>query len=674
MRRITFSLIFLITLIFGLISGRGQSVEKRKITIDDFYLFNEISNLCFSPDNQWLAYVVTMKNKDKKSRNSDLWKIPISGGESLRLTYHEKADTLPRWSPDGRYLAFLSSRSGRNQIWLFNSQGGEPYQLTQIESDIEDFIWSPDSSMIAFLAKDPKIKERKKRETEIKEKDIENKEETEEEEIIVVNRLQHKRDGEGYLDDRRTHIWLVSIPSGQIRKLTDGPYDEGDISFSPDGQEIAFSSNRTENPDGNRNSDIWAIDIKTGKIRQITKSPKPETNPSYSRDGRYLAFLQPSGPIYGTNFLWIMPSEGGEAIKITASLDRNIIPDFFWSKDNQFIYFCFEDSGNQSLAKVEVKSGKIERLISGERVLRHLAMSSDGRYLAFVQTDSCRPPDLFICDDQGEKIKKLTSLHDDLLTQLTLSLPENIHYRSFDGQEIEGWIIKPVNFDPNQKYPIIVCVHGGPNAQYDTSFNFEFQLLAAEGYVVLYVNPRGSSGYGEAFGRAIWADWGNKDLKDILAGIDFVIKLGYVDKTKIGIYGWSYGGILVNYAITRTNLFRAAISGASDSDYPSCYGTDDLHLWWEEELGLPWDNFDLYRRLSPIKDVKKVKTPTLFLCGQFDYRCPLPQSEQMYLSLKRLGVETELVIYPGESHGIARLGYQIDRIKRVLSWFNKYLK
>ncbi|MCX7973723.1 MAG: S9 family peptidase [Candidatus Aminicenantes bacterium] len=670
MKRQRLSLIFLFLLTIGLIFTPAKPVEKRKISLEDFYEFKEIRDLSFSPDNKWLSYTVIVKDKEKKSRNSDLWMIPVEGGPALTLTYHDQSDTQPRWSPNGRYLAFLSNRSGKNQIWLFNTQGGEPYQLTRIESDIEKFSWSPDSSTIAFLAKDPKIKERKEQ----KDKMNEEREEDKNQEIIVVNRLQHKRDGEGYLDNRYTHIWLVSISTGETRKLTDGPYDEADICFSPDGREIAFSSNRTENPDGNRNTDIWAVDIKTGKIRQITIEPKPEANPCYSRDGRFVAYLQPSSPVYGTNFLWLIPAQGGQPIKLTASLDRNILPDFFWSKDNRYIYFCFEDSGNQSLARVEIKSGQIERLVSGEKVLRHLTLSPDGRYLAFVQTDSLRPAEIFVAHENDQEARKITSIHDNFIAQLNLTLPENIHYRSFDGQEIEGWLMKPIDFDANKKYPMIVLVHGGPNAQYDTSFNFEAQLFAAEGFVVFYSNPRGSSGYGEAFGRAIWADWGNKDLNDILAGIEHVLKKGFIDKNKLGIYGWSYGGILVNYAITKTNLFRAAISGASDSDYFSCYGTDDLHLWWEEELGLPWDNFDLYRRLSPIKEVKKVRTPTLFLCGQFDYRCPLPQSEQMYVSLKRLGVETELVIYPDESHELSQLVHQMDRLKRVLAWFNKYLK
>lgn len=640
-------------------SGQVQETAARKITVDDFYALKEISQPAFSPDGRWVAYVLTIKDKEKNSRNSDLWMAPTIGGPAVRLTYHEKNDTRPRWSPNGRYLSFLSNRGGKNQIWLFNTLGGEPYQLTSVETGVEDFIWAPDSSHLAFIAQDPKQRE---------------KEKEKEPEVIVVNRLQHKRDGQGYLDERRRHIYLISAEGGEPRKLTDGPYDEEDLCFLPDGKEIFFTSNRTANPDSNRNTDIWAVEISTGKIRQITTSPKPESNPVVSPRGEFIAYLQTNSPVYGTNFLFHSPAQAGPAVKLTASLDRNIISGFVYSPDEAFIYFILEDSGNQHLARLAPGSRKIERLVAGEKVVTDLACSNDGKFLAFTSRDSLNPAELYVWSQDGRDVKKITRHNEDLLSRLRLSVPENIHYRSFDGQEIEGWVMKPVDFTPGQKYPLVVRVHGGPNAQFSTSFSHEFQLLAAEGYVVLYVNPRGSSGYGEPFGRAIWADWGNKDLKDILAGVDYVLKQGYVDPQKIGIYGWSYGGILTNYAITRTNRFQAAVSGASDSDYFSCYGYDDLHLWWEEELGLPWQNFALYRKLSPIKDVAKVKTPTLFLSGQFDYRCPLPQSEQMYLSLKRLGVNTELVIYPGESHSLSRLDFQIDRLKRVLDWFNQFLR
>ncbi|MGQ9472416.1 MAG: S9 family peptidase [Candidatus Aminicenantales bacterium] len=656
-------LIFFISLAFAdsrlSLAGQVQEPAARKVTMDDFYALKEIRQPAFSPDGRWVAYVLTVKDKEKNSRNADLWMVPTEGGTPIRLTYHEKNDTRPRWSPDGRSLAFLSNRDGKNQIWLFNSLGGEPYRLTSVETGVEDFIWAPDSSHLAFIAQDPKEKAADKEK---------------EPEAIVINRLQHKRDGEGYLDERRRHIYLISAEGGQPRKLTDGPYDEEDLCFSPDGKEIFFTSNRTANPDSNRNTDIWAIEISTGKIRQVTTSPKPESNPAVSPRGEFVAYLQTNSPVYGTNFLFHSPVQAGSAFKLTEALDRNILPGFVYSPDNAFIYFIVEDSGNQHLARLAPGSRKIERLVAGEIVVTDLACSNDGKFLAFISGDSLNPAELYVCSQDGRDVKKITRHNEGLLRRLRLSSPENIHYRSFDGQEIEGWVIKPVDFMPGQKYPMIVRVHGGPNAQFSTSFSHEFQLLAAEGYVVLYVNPRGSSGYGEPFGRAIWADWGNKDLKDILAGVDYVLKQGYVDPQKIGIYGWSYGGILTNYAITRTNRFQAAVSGASDSDYFSCYGYDDLQLWWEEELGLPWQNFDLYRKLSPIKDVAKVKTPTLFLCGQFDYRCPLPQSEQMYLSLKRLGVKTELVIYPGESHSLSRLDFQIDRLRRVLDWFNQFLK
>ncbi len=655
--------LLLIFFLFGF--GLSKEKEKRKISIDDLFNLKSISQPVFSPDGKWICYVLTENDKEKKKPNSDLWMIPAEGGKPIRLTYHEKVDTRPAWSPDGKYLAFLSGRDEKNQIWLFNTRGGEPFQLTKMRSGVQSFVWSPDSSKIAFIAKDPEPEEE------------ETKKEKKEEEIpkvIVTRRLQHKGDGIGYYDDKRNHIWLVSVEGGEPIKLTDGQYDEEDICFSPSGKELFFSSNRTENPDGNRNSDIWCLEIETKKLRKLTQDERGDHNPSCSHDGKFVAYLGGANPVYGTTFLWKVSISGGEAVKISSAVDRNVRGKPLWSADDKYIYFLLEDSGNMHICRIPSSGGEVERIIGGERTVEELTISQDGKKIAFIMDDFLNPPELYISDAEGKEIRKLTSLHDELLAHLELSEPENIHYKSFDGEEIEGWVMKPVGFQPGKKYPMIVRPHGGPNAQYSASFDHEFQLLAAEGYVVFFPNPRGSSGYGEPFGKAIWADWGNKDLKDVMCGVEFIINQGYVDQERLGIYGWSYGGIMTNYAITRTSHFKAAISGAGEADYFSCYGYDDLHLWWEEELGLPWENRDIYWNLSPIKDVTKIKTPTLFMCGQFDYRCPLPQTEQMYLSLKRLGVETELIIYPGESHGIRKLDYQVDRLKREIEWFNKYLK
>lgn len=659
-RRIGFSLM----LVFLTCVALAQQMEKRKIRSDDFFNFKEISQPCFSPDGKWVAYVVTARDKEKNSSNSDIWMVPSEGGTPLCLTNHEKGDTSPSFSPDGKYLAFISGRKEKNQIWLFNTIGGEPYQLTEMGNGVQSFVWSPDSLKLAFIAKDPEPK----KESEKK------KEEEKKPEVIVVNRLQHKRDGVGYLDDKRNHIWIIPVKGGEPKKLIDGPYDEQSTSFSPDGKEIIFESNRTADPDANRDSNIWAADVENGKIRQITTDPRADSSPSWSNNGQFIAYSGGANPIFGTTFLWVVASSGEKPQMITSRLDRNVRGKPLWSKDDKYIYFILEDSGNVHLCRIPSSGGEIERVIAGERTAGSAVISPDGQYLAFTLGDSLSPAELFISKANSEELKKLTSLNEKIMAELKISQPENIHYRSFDGQEIEGWVMKPIDFEPGTKYPMIVRAHGGPNSQYSTSFSHDFQLLAAEGYVVLYTNPRGSSGYGEPFGKAIWADWGNKDLKDVMAGVDYVIKQGYVDANRLGIYGWSYGGIMTNYGITRTNRFKAAVSGASEGDYSSCYGYDDLHLWWEEELGLPWKNYELYRKISPIKDVEKVKTSTLFMCGQFDYRCPLPQSEQMFLSLKKLGLETELVIYPGESHGIRSLDFQLDRLKRVTNWFNKYLK
>ncbi len=643
----------------------GIEEEKRNITTEDIFNFKTIRQPTFSPDGKWIAYVVTTLNEEKNSYKSDIWMIPSQGGEAIQITNNEAGDSSPCWSPDGKYLAFLSRRKEKTQIWLFNTIGGEPYQLTKMKNGVSNFVWSPYSSKLAFITKDAEP-----------EKEDEKDKKKKKPEVIVVNRLQHKRDGGGYLDNRHNHIWLMSVADGEPKKLTDGQYDEGNISFSPDGKEITFSSNHTENPDANYNTDIWALDIASGKIRQLTTNRGGDSNPRWSHNGSYISYTANTifNSLYGINYLWVVPATGEKPKNLTAHVDRNISSIPVWSTDDKYIYFILEDSGNWHLCRISSAGGEIERIIDGERTIGNLIISPDGRYLAFTLQDTLSVPELYIAQTNGEGLKKLTSLNDELMSQLKLSKPENIHYKSFDGQEIEGWIIKPIDFKPGKKYPMILKAHGGPNAQYGTSFNHEFQLLAAEGYVVLYTNPRGSSGYGYEFGRAIWRGWGNKDLKDVVAGVDFVINQGYVDPERIGISGWSYGGMMTNFGIVWTDRFKAAVSGAGVADYFGSYGYDDERIYWETELGLPWENFELYRKLSPIKDVKNVKTPTLFMCGQNDYRCPLPESEKMYLSLKRLGVDTELIIYPGESHGISRLDFRVDRLKRIIQWFNKYLQ
>jgi dipeptidyl aminopeptidase/acylaminoacyl peptidase len=645
----------------------GIEKEKRNITTKDIFNFKTIRQPTFSPDGRWIAYVVTILDEEKNSYNSDIWMIPSQGGEALQITNNKSGDSSPCWSPDGKYLAFISSREKRSQIWLFNTLGGEPYQLTKIKTGVRSFVWSPDSTRLAFITKDAKPEEQSEKDKDDKKKKSD---------VIVVNRLQHKRDGGGYLDNRHNHIWLMPVTGGEPKKLTDGQYDEGNISFSPDEKEIIFSSNRTENPDANKNTDIWALDIASGKIRQLTTNRGGDSNPRWSHNGSYIAYTANTifNSLYGVNYLWVVPANGEKPKNLTANVDRNIASRPLWSPDDKYIYFVLEDSGNWHLCRISPTNGKRERIIAGERTIRNPVISPDGKFIAFTLEDTLSPAELYIAQTNGEGLKKLTTLNVELIAQLNLSKPENIHYKSFDGQEIEGWIIKPISFEPGKKYPMILKAHGGPQGQYGNYFSHEFQLLAAEGYVVLYTNPRGSTGYGYDFGQAIRADWGNKDLKDVIAGVDYAIKQGYVDPNRIGISGWSYGGMMTNFGIVWTDRFKAAVSGASVADYFSSYGYDDCQNWWETELGLPWENFELYRRLSPIKDVENVKTPTLFMCGQNDYRCPLPQSEQMYLRLKRLGVDTELIIYPGESHGISRPDFRFDRLKRIIQWFDKYLQ
>jgi dipeptidyl aminopeptidase/acylaminoacyl peptidase len=652
----------------------ASAAQNRPIQLEDWYALKSVGGLALSPDGRTAAFVIREIDKEKDQRVASLWRVATAGGAPERLTW-EGSVSDPQFSPDGRYLAFVSDRfierigtkkevAERGQIWVLPLGGGEAYPLTAIAAGVDSFRWSPDSSKLAILARDPR-------------------EEPEKEDAppppIVVTRLQHKQDGTGYLDLRRRHLYTADVaralaspgspaPASQITK---GPYDDGDIAWSPDGTTIAFSSNRTEEPDANENTDIWVIDAGGGEPRRVTDDPGSDGQPVWSPDGRSIAYVHMplDPPVYATPRLKVVAASGGAPRDVTGAFDRHVSSQPRWAADGTSLFVTLEDEGRSPLVRVTLAGQKTvvdEGDVSQFEVRRDLIVAT--------KTTPARPYELYVLPLAGGSARRLTEVHEPLFKQLGFNVAENIRYRSADGTPIEGWVVKPPRFDSSRKYPLVLRIHGGPVGQYTDAFDFEHQYLASLGYVVVFTNPRGSNGYGEAFCKAIFADWGNKDSEDAVAGVDHVITQGYVDPKKLGVGGWSYGGILTNYVITRTQRFAAAISGASETDMFSAFGTDDLHLWWVRELGYPWRNLELYRKLSPIMEVEKITTPTLLMVGDRDYRVPLPQSEQMYLALKTLKRETGLIIYPDQSHGISRPSYQIDRFRRYGLWYDKYLK
>ncbi|HEY9421791.1 MAG TPA: S9 family peptidase [Thermoanaerobaculia bacterium] len=650
-----------------------DAAEPRSLKVDDIFSIKTVGDLRISPDGRWVAYTVRTLDPKEDSANTDIYMTPFEGGAALRLTSSPKPESRPRFSPDGRYLAFLSGREGKKaQVWLLDRRGGEAVKLTDYKADVSDLAWSPDGKRLALVVGDVDPDEQDEEEEEKEGGEATGASKTPK--PIVIRRRQFKRDGEGYLRDLRQHLYVFDVESKKSMQITSGPYDDSEPAWSPDGRRIAFVSNRTSDPDANDNSDIFIVEAKEKQTpRALTTWEGADSDPAFSPDGKsivYLAGGDPKDVWYDTNFVAVVPVAGGAPRPLTEQLDRNAGRPRF-SPDGKSVFFVLEDGGNEHLARIPVSGGPVERVVAGERSVQAYDMGPKGEVVVLESTPQ-RPYEISAVT--GGSLRRLTEANDEFLKGIRLGEVRRFQATSPDGAKIDAFLTLPPDAPAGKRLPAILRIHGGPVAQYNTSFNTEWQILAAHGYAVIGANPRGSSGYGRDFSRAIWADWGNKDFEDVMAAVDAAVAMGVADPDRLGVGGWSYGGILTNYVITKTGRFKAATSGASEVLYLSNYGTDHYQREWEGELGLPWEKTDQWIRISPFFQVAKVTTPTLILCGEEDVNVPLLNSEQLYQALRRLGRETELVIYPGQSHGITKPSYQKDRYERYLAWYGKYLK
>jgi dipeptidyl aminopeptidase/acylaminoacyl peptidase len=648
------------------------AAERRPVTGDDQFAIRQVSEPQISPDGAWVAYVVETMDPKEDQRNSDLYMTSWDGARTVRLTYTAKdGETTPRFSPDGRYLAFVSSRQVEgetDQIWLLDRAGGEAEKISEFKGGVEDYVWSPDGKRLAVVALDPDPNapaEGKEKKTAAP---------------IVLDRYQFKQDMDGYLGPRRSHLYLFDLATRKTEALTSGQHDDLLPAFSPDGKSIAFVTKRGEDPDRDSNWDIYLIEARAGaKERPVTTSPAPDddpewgTRPAWSPDGKSIAYLQGGAQkdiYYAVYQAAVIPAAGGTPRLLTQGLDRNEVKLRF-TADGASLVLLLEDDGSVHLAKVPAAGGKVDRLHTGRRTVSDFDLGRDGR-IAFVQSTADAPEEVFAL--KGTETRPLSRQNDALLAMLHLGTTEPISFKSKDGTEIHGFVVKPPDYHAGARYPAILRIHGGPVGQYQNEFTFDWQLFAARGYVVIGANPRGSSGRGEAFSKAIYADWGNKDAQDVLAAVDHVVAQGIADPGRLGVGGWSYGGMLTNYTIAQDNRFKAAASGAGISNILAGYGTDQYIREYEFELGVPWKNLDAWTHVSfPFLHADRIKTPTLFLCGEKDFNVPLQNTEQMYQALKSQGVETELIIYPEQFHGISKPSYLKDRLERYLGWYDRHL-
>jgi dipeptidyl aminopeptidase/acylaminoacyl peptidase len=646
------------------------------VTPDDYFRLGDVGGPRISPDGRWIAYTVGTQDLEADESSSRIWMVPAAGGDPIPLSAKGESSSSPRWSPDGKYLGFLSSRNeGKTQVWTLFREGGEAVQRTDTAQEVNSFEWSPDSKKLLLVMRDPKPEE-------LEAKEAEEKGETYEKKTPppwVVTRQQFKMDYVGYLDSRRTHLYIFDLASKEIKQITSGDFDDSEPAWSADGTRVAFVSNRTEKPDDNYNDDIWVVEADNdnlgAKPLQISTNPGPDGTPSWNPDGSLIAHTsntETDAALYGTNHLAVSSAAGGESKLLTQPLDRMIFSPRFSKRDDS-IYFLLEDSGELNLARISASGGAVERLVSGPRAVSALDQGPSGE-IAVLVSEPHFPAEVFLFKDGN--LERRSHVNDAVMASLRLGSVEEIRYASKDGTEIEAFVVKPPDFSSRRRYPGILRIHGGPQSQYDFSFHFEAQLYASNGYVVVMPNPRGSTGYGQDFCMAIWQAWGEPDFDDVMGGVDYIVEKGWAHPEKLAVTGWSYGGMLTNHVITKTDRFKAAATGASATLYVVNFGHDQYQRWWRYELGLPWkpESRQLYDKLSPFNRVENVTTPTLILGGKEDWNVPIINSEQLYYALKMLGVPTELVVYPDEFHGIDTPSHAKDLYERYLVWFGRYLK
>jgi dipeptidyl aminopeptidase/acylaminoacyl peptidase len=648
--------------------------------LDDLARFRNVGDPQVSPDGKFVAYVVgTVDVKEDKS-SSHIWMAGIDGSNDRQITFSNESESSPRWSPDDKYLSFTSSRPGKargNQVWLLDRSGGEAMQLTEIKGRLQGYEWSPDAKRLALVVGDP---------------DPESEPGPSPQpgasatprvpKPIVIDRYRYKQDGQGYLlSGRHSYIYLFDMATKKFERLTKSKWDESAPAWSPDGIRIAFMSNHSDDPDRDPSAQLFVVDAKAESAeKQLTPvtTRAGRSRPEWSADGKWIAFLEGDERKYGAysmDRLGLVATDGSSApvrLKAAEDLDRGVSSPKF-TADGKSITFVVTDDRSVYPMKANLAGGAAERLLSPPVAVGNLVTAA-GRTVTISGNDS-KPGEIYVWEKNG--LRQLTHQNDALLAELDLGATEEISFKSKDGTVVNGLLTYPVGYVKGTKVPLLLRIHGGPNGQDQHSFSAERQMFAASGYAVLAVNYRGSAGRGQKFSRAIFADWGNYEVQDLLAGVDHVVAMGVADPEKLGVGGWSYGGILTDYLIASDNRFKGATSGAGTAFTVAFYGTDQYIIQYDYEIGPPWNPqaWETYQKISyPFLHADRIQTPTMFLGGERDFNVPVQGSQQMYQALRSLGIDTQLIIYPNENHGIQRPSYQRDRMERYLGWYDKYVK
>jgi dipeptidyl aminopeptidase/acylaminoacyl peptidase len=665
--------------------------KKRYISAEDLYEIEILSDVRISPSGDHVVYSQERVDPNNEKKFSNLWIAATGGGQPTQFTFGDQKDIKPRFSPDGKSIAFLSNRRDQDkhpQIYLIPFHGGEARALVEIEGKIDWINWSPDGhNLLCRIRKtDQEVLERGADEV-TKELGTINRH---------YNRAFYKYDGDGYLPQERWHIWSINIDDGRANQLTDDPiFDEKDPAWSPDGKSIAFISNHSSDPDLDPDViDLFIMPASGGKPKKIATPVGEKSLPNFSPDGKWLAYFGQDGKSnwYKNQGLWIVPADGSqEAINLTEKFDIHVDPMTIndvgspeimpptWSKDGNFLFFPIVRHGSTILCSIGLK-GEDYSILAGENsVVGSYSFSKDHSQMAYFLGSFKDPGQVYQLDVVTGKNKQITQVNKDLFAKIDLGELEENWIKGPDGNDIQGWILKPPGFNPDKKYPSILEIHGGPLVQYGKFFMHEFYYLAANGYVVHFCNPRGGRGYGEEHAKAIWGGWGDADYRDLMAWSDYIERKPYISKKRTGVTGGSYGGYMTVWIIGHTKRFKAAVTQRCVSNFVSMWGSSDLNWIFQEVLDdkPPFEDLDKYWDHSPIKYIGNAQTPTLVIHSENDLRCPIEQGEQVFVALKTLGVDSEMVRFPGEFHGLSRNGRtdrRIARLNHIVRWFDKYLK
>ena len=646
---------------FLTLSLLGQNAGLRPIGPNDIYRMSTVSNPKISPEGQWVLYSISKIDSAKDKFYSKLYMVSADGNQTVSLTEQTKGVSNYNWSPDGKYISFLAAGKEEegSQFYLMDRRGGEPIQITHIKGELQSYQWLKDGKHLIFTIKDYNYADTAKSKMR---------------EPYEIDRYRFKADYEGYLDNRKTHLYSFELATKKLDTLTRGNYNESEVSVSSNGAMITYVSNVSAQPDQNDNTSIFVLSLGAAQNPiKLTTYKGSNRSPKFSPDNLSVAYLQSSSEdaynMYDLQQLAVVDIKT-KAIKVlTKNFDRSI-ENIIWSNDNASIFALVEDDRTQNIMQINASTGEVKAVTSELAVYNALDMNDQGTMVA-LYSNSATPNEIYIAQNASH-FQKITHLQDVFLAPLKKVVVKGISATSSDKNKVNGILYLP---DSNaKKLPLVLFIHGGPVAQDEFSFDLTRQIYAAAGYAVAAVNYRGSSGRGANYTKTIYADWGNKEVKDILAITNELIKEGIADSTQLAIAGWSYGGILTNYTIATDKRFKAAVSGAGSSLMLSFYGTDQYITQYEPELGKPWNNLKKWLDVSyPFFKVKEIKTPTLFMASQNDFNVPVVGAEQMYQAFKSEGIPTRLIIYPNQNHGIRVPSYLVHRYNSHLNWFKTYL-